>query len=38
MGINSVPTFIVNKKIVVNGAQTSENFELIFKKLSNNIH
>ena len=37
MGINSVPTFIVNKKIVVNGAQTSENFELIFKKLSNNI-
>ena len=38
MGINSVPTFIVNKQIVVNGAQTSENFELIFQKLTNNIH
>ena len=38
MGINSVPTFIVNKQIVINGAQTSENFELIFQKISNNIH
>ncbi len=38
MGINSVPTFIVNKQIVINGAQTSENFELIFQKLSNNIN
>ena len=38
MGINSVPTFIVNKQIVINGAQTSENFELIFQKLTNNIH
>ena len=38
MGINSVPTFIVNKQIVVNGAQTSENFELIFQKLTCNIH
>ena len=38
MGINSVPTFIINKQIVINGAQTSENFELIFQKLTNNIH
>ena len=38
MGINSVPTFIVNKQIVINGAQTSENFELIFQKLTNNVH
>ena len=38
MGISSVPTFIVNKQIVINGAQTSENFELIFQKISNNIH
>ena len=38
MGITSVPTFIVNKQIVINGAQTSENFELIFQKISNNIH
>jgi len=38
MGINSVPTFIVNKQIVINGAQTSENFELIFQKLSNSIN
>ena len=34
MGIDSVPTFIVNKQIVINGAQTSENFELIFQKIS----
>ena len=38
MGISSVPTFIINKQIVINGAQTSENFELIFQKISNNIH
>ena len=38
MGIDSVPTFIVNKQIVINGAQTSENFELIFQKLSGNIN
>ena len=38
MGINSVPTFIVNKQIVINGAQTSENFELIFEKLKSRIN
>jgi len=38
MGISSVPTFIVNKQIVINGAQTSENFDLIFQKLSNKIN
>ena len=38
MGIYSVPTFIVNKQIVINGAQTSENFDIIFKKLTNNIN
>lgn len=38
MGINSVPTFIVNKQIVINGAQTSENFELIFEKLKTRIN
>jgi len=38
MGINSVPTFIVNKQIVINGAQTSENFELIFEKLEARIN
>ena len=38
MGINSVPTFIVNKQIVINGAQTSENFELIFEKLKARIN
>ena len=38
MGINSVPTFIVNRQIVINGAQTSENFELIFEKLKSRIN
>ena len=38
MGINSVPTFIVNRQIVINGAQTSENFELIFEKLKARIN
>ena len=38
MGISSVPTFIVNKQIVINGAQTSDSFDLIFQKLSNNIN
>ena len=38
MGISSVPTFIINKQIVINGAQTSENFDLIFQKLSNNVN
>ena len=38
MGINSIPTFIVNKQIVINGAQTSENFELIFEKLKARIN
>ena len=38
MGISSVPTFIVNKQIVINGAQTSENFELIFEKLKARIN
>ena len=38
MGINSIPTFIVNKQIVINGAQTSENFELIFEKLKSRIN
>ena len=38
MGINSVPTFIINKQIVISGAQTSENFELIFEKLKARIN
>ena len=38
MGINSIPTFIINKQIVINGAQTSENFELIFEKLKARIN
>ena len=38
MGINSVPTFIINKQIVINGAQTSENFEIIFQKLKNSLN
>ena len=38
MGIKSIPTFIVNKQIVINGAQTSENFELIFEKLKARIN
>ena len=38
MGINSVPTFIINKQIVVTGAQTSENFEIIFQKLKNSLN
>ena len=38
MGINSVPTFIVNKQRVINGAQTTENFDIIFKKLTSNIN
>jgi predicted DsbA family dithiol-disulfide isomerase len=38
MGISSIPTFIVNKQIVVNGAQTSKNFELIFEKLKVRIN
>jgi len=38
MGIDSVPTFIINKQIVINGAHTSENFELIFEKLNVKIN
>lgn len=38
MGISSIPTFIINKQIVINGAQTSENFELIFEKLKARIN
>ena len=38
MGINSVPTFIINKQIVINGAQTSENFEIIFQKLKSSLN
>ena len=38
MGIKSIPTYIVNKQIVINGAQTSENFELIFEKLKARIN
>ena len=38
MGISSIPTFIINKQIVVNGAQTSKNFELIFEKLKARIN
>ncbi|MAV81904.1 MAG: hypothetical protein CMI90_00390 [Pelagibacteraceae bacterium] len=38
MGINSVPTFIVNQQLVINGAQSIENFELIFTKLLSKVH
>ena len=38
MGINSVPTFIVNQQIVINGAQSIDNFELIFTKLLSKVH
>ena len=38
MGINSVPTFIVNQRIVINGAQSVDNFELIFTKLLSKVH
>ena len=38
MGISSIPTFIINKQIVVNGAQTTKNFELIFEKLKARIN
>ena len=38
MGINSVPTFIANQQIVINGAQSVDNFELIFTKLLSKVH
>ena len=38
MGINSVPTFIINQQIVINGAQSVDNFELIFTKLLSKVH
>ena len=38
MGITSVPTFIVNQQIVINGAQSVDNFELIFTKLLSKVH
>ena len=38
MGINSVPNFIINQQLVVNGAQTSENFELIFSKILSQVN
>ena len=38
MGINSVPTFIVNQQIVINGAQSVDNFELIFTKSLSKVH
>ena len=38
MGINSVPTFIVNQQLVINGAQQVENFELIFSKILSKVH
>ena len=38
MGIESVPTFIINKKIVVKGAQNTHQLNLIFTKISQSIN
>ena len=35
LGIRGVPCFIINKKIVLYGAQTKENFVKIFNSISN---
>ena len=37
IGINSVPCFIFNKEIVVNGAQSIKNFIQIINSLNNNV-
>ena len=37
IGINSVPCFIFNKEIVVNGAQPTKNFIQIINSLYNNV-
>ena len=37
IGINSVPCFIFNKEIVVNGAQPTKNFNQIIDSLNNNV-
>ena len=37
IGINSVPCFIFNKEIVVNGAQPTKNFIQIIDSLNNNV-
>jgi predicted DsbA family dithiol-disulfide isomerase len=37
IGINSVPCFIFNKEIVVNGAQPTKNFIQIINSLNNNV-
>ena len=37
IGINSVPCFIFNKEIVVNGAQPTKNFIQIIDTLNNNV-
>ena len=37
IGINSVPCFIFNKEIVVNGAQSMKNFIQIINSLNNNV-
>ena len=37
IGINSVPSFIFNKEIVVNGAQSMKNFIQIINSLNNNV-
>jgi predicted DsbA family dithiol-disulfide isomerase len=37
IGINSVPCFIFNKEIVVNGAQSTKNFIQIINSLNNNV-
>ena len=37
IGINGVPCFIVNKEIVVNGAQQTKNFIQIINSLNNNV-
>ena len=37
IGINSVPSFIFNKELVVSGAQTSKNFVQIINSIHNNV-
>ena len=37
IGINSVPCFIFNKEIVVNGAQPTKNFIQIINSLNKNV-
>ena len=38
IGIKSVPNFIVNQQLVINGAQPVENFELIFSKIFSQLN